>query len=94
MKHSFVLALVGLVGLFAVGCAEEDASEPQSQEVADAQAPEADAEAAKVEVAAAKDNVSVGGAGTNQADLKPREPICIDLPWGTICCTPTSCVSF
>ncbi|HEU4535939.1 MAG TPA: hypothetical protein VFS00_17565 [Polyangiaceae bacterium] len=94
MKTRFFVALVGIVGLFAVGCAEEDAAAPESQDEAVAQAEDAPAEAegARVEVAAANAEVAAVGAGSDQA--KPKEPICIDLPWITVCCTPTSCVEF
>lgn len=100
MKHRFAFALVGLVGLVAVGCAEEDAQEPQSPVDSAAQAseagPEVDAEATKVEVAAAKDGMAVGGGEIDQAKPVPGEPTCFPMPWGggEICCTPKSCVIF
>lgn len=99
MKHRFAFALVGLAGLVAVGCAEEDAPGTQSSVDNAAQAsevgPEVDAEATKVEVAAAKDGLAAGGGGVDQAKPVPGEPTCFPLPWGQeICCTPKSCVLF
>ncbi len=86
MKSRSFAALVVVVGLFAVGCAEEDTPAPESQEGVVAQADEAVAEEAQVEVAA---------QGAGEAQRKPNEPSCFDVPWGpTICCTPQSCVVF